>query len=434
MTVLEIAICALITIVIIIKLFSENKYIETSDRILPTEQYSIHKSIFEALGEDGNKRSLFMVLGLSFVTKAIYAIDGQNKTIRILSSDIIKSSNGEHPMIQTYIKSRDLYEYDILKNFAKKTTSNTLSGVVKNINIVCSNVEDLCNVKEISNTLFNSAHSNNPITRYIWYDNYTKESVITRTISIPCGKNKNISTSYTEYVPSMDELFKLIKTYPSGIIDGDPRTPQINKDYNDDKYISFMSSTNFSTNNVLKNINMSGDNALVSYGYIFTAIYTIIELGGIKEAIEELNRPQVLYSLIDKESGRYLFILSHNKLTEKYTVLLHNTLVYRNMEVKEQEELILKQVICGVEDVENISCDITQNELYRTYKRLRQGSGALKMFDVDDNILDYIYMDFVKNKLVNKKSVFVRYKDPEDIHIDYVIGSGWTESILHAEK
>lgn len=434
---LQIVICAIVTIVIVVKIFSFTSKTDGGregqlerDSGGGSVEYGFKSLINEMKLEESSRLRMLTIMGITFVSRSIMEIKGEKSGLFSIRNNGIKSSYGDYPFIQTFIPNRELYIYDNVYGLPNGTNSKSLTDYLYRKNKFCSLINSLCDSKSLNDNIFNSAKNHSYFTKYIWYDPFTNEAVIRNAIAVSYGNNKSISSSYTEYSPTPDEIFNLLSEYPSGLIKktsgrGDV---QLKTSYSD-----LLKSTNFNTNNVFRTINISGDNALISYGYIFMVLEAIQQVG-IKNAIDEFNKPETLSSTIDTKSGRYVFILAFNKLTEKYTVMLHNNNVYRDMEVKEQEELILKQVICGNQDDNYISCDLTQNELYKTFKRLRQGSGALKMFDLDDNIIDYIYMDFSVNKLVNKKSVFIRYTDPSEIYIDYVIGSGWTESILHAEK
>jgi len=394
-----------------------------------------YKSIIESLSKSNNKLDILTSLGMTCIVKFIHEIDGNSMYKNILKGNIIKTENGDKPYIQKMFTNLDLYTYDNFYGLPDGVTSEKIRQNITSRNKICSDISGICDVNKISNTIFNAAMSDKIFSKYIWLDKYTNEIIVINNISLPMGVNKTVSTSYVDYIPSTDVLFDLIRTYPNGIINGDYSKPIDSVKKTGLKYLPFLKSSNFVTKNVLKTIDLSGDKALISYGYIFILTDAIVRMGSIDTALDYFNTPRVMTSLIDNESGRYVFVISHNKLTERYTVLLHNKSIYRNMQVKDQEELILKTVICkGDSQSDIISCDVTKNDLYRTFKRLRQGSGALKMFDIEDNTLDYIYMDFSINRLVNKKSVFIRYTDTKKIYIDYIIGSGWTESILHSEK
>jgi hypothetical protein len=438
--IIKLTICIIFTIFIVIKIWIDNRIKKDTrdggfDRGGGDGGDGGYKSIIESLGKSNNKLDILTSLGMTCIVKFIYEIDGNSMYKNILKGNIIKTENGDKPYIQKMFTNLDLYTYDSFYELPDGITSEKIRQNITSRNKICSDISGICDVNKISNTIFNTAMSDKIFSKYIWLDKYTNEIIVTNNISLPLGVNKTVSTSYIDYIPSTDVLFDLIRTYPNGIINGDYSKPIDSVKKNGLNYLPFLKSSNFVTKNVLKTIDLSGDKALISYGYIFILTDAIVRMGSIDMALDYFNTPRVMTSLIDNESGRYLFVISHNKLTERYTVLLHNKSIYRNMQVKDQEELILKTVICkGDSQSDIISCDVTKNDLYRTFKRLRQGSGALKMFDIEDNTLDYIYMDFSINRLVNKKSVFIRYTDTNKIYIDYIIGSGWTESILHSEK
>ena len=431
---LQIVICAIVTIVIMVKIISFTLKTDgggDDDSVADDSLiYGFKSLINEMKLEDSSRLRMLTIMGITFVSRSIMELKGEKSGLFSIHKNGIQSKYGDYPFIQTFIPNRELYIYDNVYGIPNGTNSTSFTDYLYRKNKFCGLIDSLCDSKSLNDSIFNSAKNNSYFTKYIWYDPFTNEAVIRNAIAVSYGNNKSISSSYTEYSPTTDEIFNLLSEYPSGLI---KKTSGKGNVQIKTSYLDLLKSTNFNTKNVFRTIDISGDNALISYGYIFMVLEAIQQVG-IKNAIDEFNKPETLSSTIDTKSGRYVFILAFNKLTEKYTVMLHNSNVYRDMEVKEQEELILKQVICGNDDDDSISCDLTQNELYKTFKRLRQGSGALKMFDLDDNIIDYIYMDFSLNKLVNKKSVFIRYTDPSEIYIDYVIGSGWTESILHAEK
>jgi hypothetical protein len=395
-----------------------------------------YQSLLRILENRKSHLKFLTSMGLTFTAFIILQSTGPELGLNVLkrSRTILQSSTGNYVSVYKYLPKLDTFTY-LYHPTLEDLNSDEVSLKFEK-SIFCTSKNASCNIFKQDVVIHDSAVCNFFLSGYLWTDPISKRDIHKKTISTMCGDLRvGSGFTYSELTPV--ESSNYLQHNKNGIIGIDAGIRQSNIDTPPPKQsIDWKPKMTYSDEDMFKNfdidyikllkiIDISGDNAFEALGHIFVAYHTIKELG-IHRAIDVLKSQESIDTL-KTLAGNYLFISEWNKLTNTFTSRVHTFYNYTNETLRETEDKLLRSIICDNQDE---ACVIVDNELYKTYRHTQDLVGGINVFNKNNHILDFVYPNINIGKLTNKRAIYFKFVDPENVYIDYIIGSGWATSLL----
>jgi hypothetical protein len=382
------------------KSLKNRRYKECRGGGVPTlKGYLVLLKILSTPTTTTDKNQFLVSLGLIFTGLMILHMKGDKDGINMIRNQdsVLRTGIGDHLYV---------YEYD--------RYSDTFSYSVHPPTIKCLKT---CDQFKIDQVVYDSGLCDSFVSEVVSVD-HTHSKIAKRMVATHKGGLCIGSGFKTKRIQETDFDIMTSGILYTGV---EGRVGQKKSLYTQDEV--FKGLHRIDPDHLIQEVKNYGDKALLAIGQIFVAIQAIKGVG-VSKAIKVLNNHIDATSTSD---GRYIFIMRLDKLTNTYTVQVHIKREYRGLSLRGVEDEMLRSIIC--KEVTG-PCVLRDSSLYRYYRANQDLSGGLVIFNGKGNTSNFVYPDTHNSKLIHKRSIYMSYTDPLNVHMEYIVGSGWEVDTL----